>query len=133
MKLVRILIIAAVLTAWFAATGAAATFVFRNTPNHPEALGVLEASSGDWGHGILVFGGNRFRLTGFDCWKYSWIADHTDLHTCLIIHPVEPWVVGFMVWRGCEGKFDILSTDGRRFEGEMTVLRIGEDQGANGS
>jgi hypothetical protein len=133
MKSVRILVIAALLAVGFSATGSAATFVFRNTPNNLEALGVLEASPSDWGYGILVCGGYRFRLTGFDCWMYSWVANHPDQHMCLIIHPFEPWVMGFMLWRGCEGKFDILSTDCVRFEGEMTVLRIGEEPRAKGS
>ncbi|MFO0984529.1 MAG: hypothetical protein U1E76_22860 [Planctomycetota bacterium] len=102
------------------------TYVFRNTKNHDELLGYIDTDVGEWGQGILVLDGYRLRTSGFDSWEYTWLAEHDGAHMCLLIHPTQPWVVGFVVWWGDWGVLDILSTDGVRFEGEVNVTCLTE-------
>jgi len=101
-------------------------YVFRVT-NWPMAIeGYIDTEVGTDGHGAMYIDGQDkfWPLAGFDSWWHGPFTDADGWHQCLVIHPLEPWIVGTITWHGTRGHMDILSTNGEWWEFELTVERV---------
>jgi hypothetical protein len=111
-----------------AASAVPTVYAFQVTNWPAPAVGYLDTAVGHGqGFGAMYLGGYRWPLCGFDSWWHGGVAS-PGWHMCLLIHPERPWIVGTALWRGTQGKIDLLSADLIWYELSITVTEIATGQ-----